>query len=79
MIESRHGTKPCRIFGANETKGVKLMVSILRRVVALVALTVGIGVAAGNAPAAAATTHHAATHASSLRAGTMHTSDWWFT
>ena len=55
------------------------MVSIVRRVIALVALTVGIGVAAGTAPAAAATTHHAATHASTLRAGSVHTNDWWFT
>lgn len=62
-------------------KGVKFMVSILRRVVALVALTVGIGVAAGTAPAAAATSHpsHAVAHASQLRPGTVHTSDWWFT
>jgi hypothetical protein len=58
------------------------MVTILRRVVALVALAVGIGVAAGTAPAAAATTHHAVTHAvstTSPRAGATHASDWWFT
>jgi len=62
-------------------KGVKFMVSILRRMIALVALIVGIGVAAGTSPAAAATSHtsHAATHASSLRAGSVHTRDWWFT
>lgn len=55
------------------------MVTILRRVIALVALAVGIGVAAGTAPAAAATPHHAATHATHLRAGAVHTDDWWFT
>ena len=57
------------------------MVPILRRAIALVALAVGIGVAAGTAPAAAATSHpsHVVTHSSTLRAGSVHTNDWWFT
>ncbi len=59
------------------------MVSILRRALALVALAVGIGVAAGNAPAAAATTH--ATHVTTVSKHALHQpgraftfQDWWF-
>lgn len=56
------------------------MVSILRRVIALVALAVGIGVAAGAAPATAATTHHASSvqivhKGASVR---YQPNDWWF-
>lgn len=60
------------------------MVSILRRVIALVALAVGIGVAAGATPASAATTHHhvTSTHQLHLSHGTGQTfaqpEDWWF-
>jgi hypothetical protein len=65
------------------TKGVNFMVSILRRAIALVALAVGIGVAAGTAPAVAATSHpahHAVSQSvSHLRTGAFtHTDDWWF-
>ena len=63
-----------------------LMVSILRRAIALVALAVGIGVAAGATPAAAATTTHktATTHQSTqvghtvLGKGFAQADDWWF-
>ena len=62
------------------------MVSILRRVIALVAIAVGIGVAAGTAPAAAVTTHtvrSAGTHVTIAHpvhsAGGFKTADdWWF-
>jgi hypothetical protein len=61
------------------------MVSILRRVIAVVALAVGLGVAAGTAPAVAATTHtihsnHSALHTTAHKAParTMQAQDWWF-
>jgi ABC-type sugar transport system substrate-binding protein len=60
------------------------MVSILRRAIALVALAVGVGVAAGAVPAAAATTHHTTTTHQTVRhaptGGTVYAqpSDWWF-
>jgi len=62
------------------------MSSILRRVIALVALAVGIGVAAGTAPAAAATTHtvHSAgtqitiAHPVHPAGGFRTADDWWF-
>jgi hypothetical protein len=62
------------------------MSSILRRVVALVALAVGIGVAAGTAPAAAATTHTfrsggtqiTIAHPAQPAGGYKLADDWWF-
>jgi hypothetical protein len=51
------------------------MGSLLRRLTALVALVVGIGVAAGTAPAAAASTTHTATSAHSTN---VTPKDWWF-
>lgn len=62
------------------------MVTILRRAIALLALVVGIGVAAGTAPAAAATTHtfrSSGTHITIAHpvqpAGGLKTADdWWF-
>lgn len=63
------------------------MGTILRRVIALVALAIGIGVAAGTAPAVAATTHPV--HSTTLNASTsthqtvgahhgVQALDWWF-
>jgi len=61
------------------------MVSILRRVIAIVALAAGIGVAAGTAPSAAATTHtfrSGGTHVTITHpvhsAGGVRVDDWWF-
>ena len=62
------------------------MVSILRRAIAIVALAAGIGVAAGTAPAAAATTHTVSSGATNITttlpvhsAGGFRTADdWWF-
>lgn len=55
------------------------MVTILRRAIALVALAVGIGVAAGAAPATAATTHHASSvHVVPKNVGHYQLDDWWF-
>ena len=60
------------------------MVSILRRAIALVALAVGVGVAAGAVPAAAATAHHTAATHSTTHSGAANRqafaqpSDWWF-
>lgn len=61
------------------------MGTILRRVIALVALAVGIGVAAGTAPAAAATTHsigsssvHKTIHLPAQGTHRAEPMDWWF-
>ena len=61
------------------------MVSILRRAIAIVALAAGIGVAAGTAPAAAATTHTLRSGATQITtthpvhfAGGVRADDWWF-
>jgi hypothetical protein len=61
------------------------MNTILRRAIALVALAVGIGVAAGTAPADAATTHsirssatHVVAHPQHATGGVRSAQDWWF-
>lgn len=61
------------------TKGTNFMSTILRRTAALVALTVGIGVAGGTADAVAAT-HHATSKTTNYTAArqTVRPADWWF-
>jgi hypothetical protein len=61
------------------------MVSILRRVIAVLALAAGIGVAAGTASAAAATTHssrssvgHVTVAKPNHQTGLIRADDWWF-